>query len=63
MRVARSWNSSPCGFMKFNVDGSSLSKSGSASIGDVLKDKLATVKVIFSKSIGVADFNVAELLA
>ena len=63
MRVARSWNSPLCGFMKFNVDKSSLGKSGPAGIGGVLKDKLATVKVVFSKSIEIVDSNVAELLA
>ena len=49
--------------MKFNVDGSSLGKPGLAGIGGVLKDNLTAVKVVFSKSIGVADSNVAELLA
>ena len=49
--------------MKFNVDGSSKGKPGPAGIGGVLRDSLAVVKIVFSKTIGVADSNVAELLA
>ena len=63
VRLVRSWNSPPSGFMKFNVDGSSVGKSRPASIGGVLRDNLTAVKIVFSKSIGVADSNVAGLLA
>ena len=49
--------------MKFNVDGSARGKPGAAGIGGVLKDSNAFVKAVFSKSIGVADSNLAELLA
>ena len=63
VRVVKPWNALPCGFMKFNVDGSSVGKPGPAGIGGVLRDNSTAVKAVFSKSIGVADSNVAELLA
>ena len=63
LRLARLWSSPPSGFMKFNVDGTSLVKPGPVGIGGVLEDNLAVIKIVFSKSIGVADSNVAELLA
>ena len=45
------------------MDGSAKGKLGPASIGGVLRDCRFAVKAVFSKSIGVADSNVAELLA
>ena len=56
------WEPSPTEFMKFNVDGSARGKPGAVGIGGVLRDCNAAVKMIFSKSIGVVDSNMAELL-
>ena len=53
----------PPGSLKFNVDGSARGKPGPAGIGGVLKDCMAVTKAVFSRAIGVADSNVAELLA
>ena len=44
------------------MDGSARSKPGLVGISGVLKDCMATTKVVFSKAIGVIDSNVAELL-
>ena len=49
--------------LKFYVDGSSKRKPGPTGIGGVLKDSKAATKLVFSKAIGLADSNVAELLA
>ena len=57
------WKCPPLDSLKFNVDGSARGKPGPAGIGGLLKDCKSATKVIFSKSIGVADSNVAELLA
>ena len=45
------------------MDGSARGKPEPASIGGVLRDCRFAVKAVFSKSIGVADSNVVELLA
>ena len=58
------WKAPPSGSLKFNVDGSARGKPGPAGIGgDVLKDCMAATKAVFSRAIGVADSNVAKLLA
>ena len=57
------WKCPPLDSLKFNVDGSAKGKPGPASIGGVLRDCRFAVKAVFSKSIGVADSNVVELLA
>ncbi|XVF84544.1 hypothetical protein PTKIN_Ptkin17bG0045500 [Pterospermum kingtungense] len=57
------WEKPPAGAVKFNVDGSSLGKSGPAGIGGVLRDRLGVELARISKSIGVEDSNTAELLA
>ena len=62
-RVGIMWKNPSIGSLKFNVDGSSKGKPGPAGIGGVLRDCSGKVKVIFSKAIGLADSNVAELLA
>ena len=49
--------------MKFNVDGSSKGKPRPASIGRVLKDNSATIKIVFSKAVRVMESNTVELLA
>ncbi|XVE61157.1 hypothetical protein DITRI_Ditri06bG0017300 [Diplodiscus trichospermus] len=62
-RRALSWTKPHVGTMKFNVDGSTMGKPGPAGIGGVLRDHLANAKIIFFKSVGIADSNLAELLA
>ena len=57
------WKTLPLGSLKFNVDGSARGKPGPAGIGGILKDCMAATKAVFSRAIGVADLNVAELLA
>ncbi|XWS75528.1 hypothetical protein CRYUN_Cryun01aG0097400 [Craigia yunnanensis] len=57
------WESPLLNHLKFNVDGFTRGKPGSAGIGGLLKDCNTAVKVVFCKAIGVADSNVAELLA
>ena len=53
---------SPSDSLKFNVGRSSRGKPGLAGIGGVLRDSTA-VKLLSFKAIGLADLNVAELLA
>ena len=57
------WTTPHPDFLKFNVDDSARGKPGPAGIGGVLRDCNASVKAVFSKSIGVVDSNLAELLA
>ncbi|XWS48374.1 hypothetical protein CRYUN_Cryun13aG0071000 [Craigia yunnanensis] len=57
------WNVTPSDSLKFNIDGSSRGKLGPVGIGGVLRDNTAAIKLVFSKAIGVANSNVAELLA
>ncbi|XVF23464.1 hypothetical protein REPUB_Repub13aG0041100 [Reevesia pubescens] len=61
--ITTNWIAPPSGVLKFNVDGSAYEKPGPAGIGGVLQDEAGAVKLIFSKSIGIADSNVVELLA
>ena len=63
VRAITSWKHPSANAMKFNVDGSSKRKPGPIGIGGVLKDSSAVVKIVFSKPIGMANSNVAELLA
>ena len=49
--------------MKLNVDGSAMDKPGVAAIGGVLRDHAGTFKRVFSKSIGIEDFNFAKFMA
>ncbi|OMO63114.1 hypothetical protein COLO4_32709 [Corchorus olitorius] len=58
-----SWSKPPPGSLKFNVDGSAFGKHGPAGIGGVLRDEEGNTLVVFSKSIGVADSNFAEVMA
>ncbi|XVF01949.1 hypothetical protein REPUB_Repub04eG0133600 [Reevesia pubescens] len=48
--------------MKFNVDGSAIGKPGKVGIGRVLCDDTKAVKLVFSKSIWVANSNLVELM-
>ena len=54
---------SPSDSLKFNVGRSSRDKQGLAGIGGVLRNSTAAVKLLSFKAIGLADSNVAELLA
>ncbi|XVE68767.1 hypothetical protein DITRI_Ditri09bG0096200 [Diplodiscus trichospermus] len=51
------------GEVKFNVDGASLGKPGQTGIRGVLRDHQGNVIIRFSRSVGVADSNLAELMA
>ena len=62
-RIPIIWKAPLSDFMKFNVDGSSKGKPGPAGIGGVLRDNSATIKIVFSKAVGVVESNAAELLA
>ena len=62
-RSVISWMPPPAGTWKFNVDGSSLGKPGPAGVGGVIRDSQGMIKLVFSKNIGMADSNLAELLA
>jgi ribonuclease HI len=48
---------------KWNVDGSSLGKSGPSGIGGVLRNHNGIILGIFSLSVGILDSNVVELKA
>ncbi|XVF85746.1 hypothetical protein PTKIN_Ptkin17bG0142100 [Pterospermum kingtungense] len=62
-RTRQSWLPPSSGSVKFNVDGSSAGKPGPAGIGGVMHDHTGKELACFSKSIGVEDSNIAELLA
>ncbi|XVF36625.1 hypothetical protein REPUB_Repub19eG0073200 [Reevesia pubescens] len=62
-RVASCWQPPPFGFLKFNVDGSAMEKPGPTGIGGVLRNSVGDFLLLFSKSIGYVDSNVAEFLA
>ncbi|EOY03714.1 Uncharacterized protein TCM_018827 [Theobroma cacao] len=49
--------------MKFNVDGVAQGCPGDAGIGGVMHDDKGQIKVLFSKSIGIGDSNLAEVKA
>ena len=55
VKVVTIWIPPPSGCMKF--------KPGLAGIGGVLRDNLLAVKMVYSKSVGLEDSNVTELLA
>ncbi|XVF62977.1 hypothetical protein PTKIN_Ptkin09bG0051900 [Pterospermum kingtungense] len=57
-----SWIRPEIGCLKFNVDSSLLGKLGPAGIGGLLRDHEGRVKIRFSKTIGMADSNLAEIL-
>ncbi|XVF06771.1 hypothetical protein REPUB_Repub06bG0079500 [Reevesia pubescens] len=62
IRPMSSWEAPLPGFLKFNVDGSTLEKPGDASIMVVICNEFGTCLLIFSRSIGIVDSNVAEFL-
>ncbi|XVF81443.1 hypothetical protein PTKIN_Ptkin15bG0155400 [Pterospermum kingtungense] len=49
------------GKVKFKLDGEAIGKSGPVGIGSVLRDHSGTVLMKFSKSIGIAESNMAEI--
>ncbi|OMO71317.1 hypothetical protein CCACVL1_18294 [Corchorus capsularis] len=57
------WFTPNNGQLKFNVDGTTKWQPGEAGIGGILRDESGSTKVVFSKPIGLADSNLAELLA
>ncbi|XVF82029.1 hypothetical protein PTKIN_Ptkin16aG0010100 [Pterospermum kingtungense] len=56
-----SWSPPANEVLKFNVDGATQGQPGFAGRGGVLRDRAGRCKILFSKSIGVADSNFAEL--
>ncbi|XVF78926.1 hypothetical protein PTKIN_Ptkin14bG0177500 [Pterospermum kingtungense] len=61
--ISSRWVRPQVGCFKFNVDGSARGKTGPAGISGVMRDHEEAVKIRFSKHIGIADSNLAELLA
>lgn len=62
-RKSVSWSSPPKGWIKWNVDGSSLGKPGKSGIGGVLRDPKGQVICTFSEPLGVLESNEAEVIA
>ncbi|XVE56525.1 hypothetical protein DITRI_Ditri04bG0017700 [Diplodiscus trichospermus] len=62
-RSTTPWIGPDVGTLKFNVDVSAVGNPGPAGIGGILRDHLGVKKIAFSKSIGIADSNLADLLA
>ncbi|XVF83559.1 hypothetical protein PTKIN_Ptkin16aG0498800 [Pterospermum kingtungense] len=56
------WSCPSFGAVKFNIDGAAQGKPGPAGIGGILRDHQGTALIRFSKSIGTADSNLAEIL-
>ena len=48
-------------FWKLNIDGAAKGKPGPASVGGAIRNYQGEWVAIFSKSIGIADFNFIEL--
>ncbi|XVF77054.1 hypothetical protein PTKIN_Ptkin14bG0009100 [Pterospermum kingtungense] len=63
LRDPSSWDPPPLGYFKFNVDGTALGQPGQAGVGGLLRNHDESVEMCFSKSIGVADSNLAEIMA
>ncbi|XVE56697.1 hypothetical protein DITRI_Ditri04bG0031500 [Diplodiscus trichospermus] len=62
-RGSVNWTCPPAGYIKFNIDGASSSQFGIAGIWGILRYHLSNFKLIFSKSVGFADSNLAEIMA
>ncbi|XVF83529.1 hypothetical protein PTKIN_Ptkin16aG0496200 [Pterospermum kingtungense] len=60
--ISSSWMRPEVCCFKFNVDDSARGKPGPTGIGRVMRDHEEVVKIRFSKPIGIADCNLAELL-
>ncbi|XVF79053.1 hypothetical protein PTKIN_Ptkin14bG0188900 [Pterospermum kingtungense] len=63
IRLGMYWEKPPMGFVKFNVDGSSLGNPGPSGIGGILRDYLGRELIKFSKFVGFSDSNMVELMA
>ncbi|XVF84598.1 hypothetical protein PTKIN_Ptkin17bG0050200 [Pterospermum kingtungense] len=63
LRDPFSWDPPPLGYFKFNFDGATFGQPGQVGVGGVLRDHDESIKMCFSNSIGVADSNLAELMA
>ncbi|OMO58103.1 hypothetical protein CCACVL1_25585 [Corchorus capsularis] len=61
--VQASWKKPDFGVLKFNVDGAAKGKPGLAGICGILRNHQGNTLAKFSKSIGIAESNEAELLA
>ncbi|OMO71257.1 reverse transcriptase [Corchorus capsularis] len=61
-RLHLDWLSPVEGQLKINVDGAARGQPGEARIGGVLRDESSSIKMIFSKPIGLAGSNLAEVL-
>lgn len=61
LREVEGWIKPVAGMMKFNVDGAAQGCPPEAGIGDALRDERGHVKILFSKSIGMGDANLAEI--
>ncbi|EOY05119.1 Uncharacterized protein TCM_020207 [Theobroma cacao] len=57
------WEKTMEGTMKFNVDGAANASMGEAGIGGVQRNSRGEIRMMFSKSIGVGDSSLAEVLA
>ncbi|OMO55420.1 hypothetical protein COLO4_36005 [Corchorus olitorius] len=57
------WSLPTPGQLKFNVDGAARGPPGEAGIEGILRDDSGCTRLIFSKTIGIADSNMAEILA
>ncbi|PKI58601.1 hypothetical protein CRG98_020990 [Punica granatum] len=58
-----SWSAPPVGWLKWNIDDSSIGKPGPSGIGGVLRDSKGCVICIFSSPSDIIDPNLAELQA
>ncbi|XVF31120.1 hypothetical protein REPUB_Repub16aG0118300 [Reevesia pubescens] len=61
--LATKWDAPSKCFLKFNVDGYSKGNLGPAGVGGVLRDEEGSVKILFSKAVGVVDSITTEILA
>ena len=57
-----SWSPSPCGILKFNVDGTSRGNSRPTGIGEVLCNSKGEVLLMLSMFVGICDSKEAEVL-
>ncbi|XVF82028.1 hypothetical protein PTKIN_Ptkin16aG0010000 [Pterospermum kingtungense] len=62
VRPTTIWEKSLLGSLKFNVDGSSLGNPRPSGIGGLLRDHMGRELITFSKSIGVSDSNIVEVM-
>ncbi|EOY20380.1 Uncharacterized protein TCM_046263 [Theobroma cacao] len=56
------WVRPPVGSLKFNVDGAAKDCPGLVGLGGMLRDCSRNVKLLFSKSLGIDDSNLSEIM-